>query len=904
MQPGSWAPLAISVSDRAGSAGVEATGTTVAAKLVVTVRSSLVPGGACYADGPTTFTCAGETGGYSTGYTTGGGSLASIAGQGPTVVSYISPLLLTPGATKTLTQYVLAQGAVNTVSVEVVGEAGHGAGSAGRALLAAAQATIETSAGQSGADILVVTGDTSAVQALAAAGAPTGSLADFQYLAPGELPPTATPLGAFRAVVIDEASTSSLSPAQAGALEDYVQAGGTLVVAGGLSWEEGVSGLPAGLLPASASGMVGSSALPALGKMLGMPPLRGPVDLVALRAAPGAETLLSEGTEPLVVSVGHGLGHVVACAFDPAAQPLEGWPGAAALLELVFSPAFAPGFDGMALPYEEGGGVYPVQAGALPRQLVARLGAGTGPGVPVLGTERAGSLVAGYFGHLGDPALPPSPIVLGLALLVYVVAVFVVLRSTLSRPRRRRAAWVAVLPCLAGGVAMLAALTVSTAPWPLLEEAQIAVLAPGSSVGEVSDVGVVQLPSGGEEKVTLGGLPGAQAGLADPLPGQEGGGDGGTATFDIAPGGEPGGAGDQPDAAVLTVWGPRASAPAWAVPGVARLAGRVGAEAELSGGAIEGTVTNQLGVRLEDTYVVAGSGAAAVPVGKLGPGISHTFELAVQPYDQPLPQAFGAAFQAPGPGRASKPAKTGEAAKAAKTGETGETGATGETGGAGESGSLAELVEQLGATYSAQQGGLPVLVAVAKGHLLPPGTRSTVRQAALLELVVVPVPLEGGGQGADRDVPSQLVASSGVTGEATPALGTGSLTLGAGGAFYYEFPTGKEGYRGRLELDLGGAGGWVDGPMVTVSAYDWRREDWALLGVTRAQGEEVAPVPRSLLDMGHALEVRLEAAHGSVEVYGAYPQLLSVAPARAAQRAAERAGQAGTERSSRPGGGG
>ena len=114
----------------------------------------------------------------------------------------------------------------------------------GRRPLARASLVLKATTGRPEPAVLAVTDDPSSVVSLASARAPTGSNVQVQYLGPAELPPTAAPLGIFKAVVIDQANTSGLSPAQAEALGSYVEAGGTLVVTGGLGSLATTAGLP------------------------------------------------------------------------------------------------------------------------------------------------------------------------------------------------------------------------------------------------------------------------------------------------------------------------------------------------------------------------------------------------------------------------------------------------------------------------------------------------------------------------------------------------------------------------------------------------------------------------------------------------------------------------------------
>ena len=116
-----------------------------------------------------------------------------------------------------------------------------------------------------------------------------------------------------------------MSPGQAQALEGYVEAGGTLLVAGGLDWEATTAGLPARLLPGTPAGSVSSWSLPELAALLRTTPVPGKVDLVGLRPRDRATDILVQGKSPLALEGTYGRGHVVLSAFDPAAVPLSTW---------------------------------------------------------------------------------------------------------------------------------------------------------------------------------------------------------------------------------------------------------------------------------------------------------------------------------------------------------------------------------------------------------------------------------------------------------------------------------------------------------------------------------------------------------------------------------------------------
>ena len=148
-----------------------------------------------------------------------------------------------------------------------------------------------------------------------------------------------------------------LSPAQSSALEGYVDAGGTLVVAGGLGWSADTAGLPVGLLPAAVQGIGPPMALPALADLVDAPPPPDQTDVDVLRLSTGSSATMSERRTPLAVQASRGAGQVTFSAFDPAAAPLASWPGTPAVLSRLFASAYQEVYYGQ--PSSFGGGLVP-----------------------------------------------------------------------------------------------------------------------------------------------------------------------------------------------------------------------------------------------------------------------------------------------------------------------------------------------------------------------------------------------------------------------------------------------------------------------------------------------------------------------------------------------------------------
>ena len=481
--PGTWVPLSVSVADR-GAADVNG-------QIVVQAPAAQVglstPG--CLSNGPSTFTCLGAEE-YSSNLVP---HQPSPTGTG--TVNYTVPLELVAGTTKQLPLYVVTGAPGQGVSARVEDPSGR--------VLAQAGAPLPVAYGLATPAVLVVTDSPQTVPVLSKMVTPTGAQPQLQYTTPSGLPDMAAPLGAFKAVTIDQADMTAVSPAQIQALQSYVEMGGTLVVAGGLNWRATTAGLPPGLLPGRPTGGVSSVALPGLSHLLGTGPGPGRVDVDGLTVTRGGMQTLTEGKRPLVVEATRGSGHVVLCALDPAAAPLATWPGARTLLSRLFAPAYRPGFYDSPLPYAEAGGVFPVPPSSAPQSVVAKLGGNFDTGSALLSPSAAVSVLASYLGQAPPVTRPPAVSFLGLLLVGYVVVIALVLLAIVGRGRRRALVWAAV-PAIAFLGVLTASLTgIGDGDRPLVQEVRISQLSPGGHLAQVTSLGMVQLPAGGSRRVQL-----------------------------------------------------------------------------------------------------------------------------------------------------------------------------------------------------------------------------------------------------------------------------------------------------------------------------------------------------------------------------------------------------------------
>lgn len=164
-----------------------------------------------------------------------------------------------------------------------------------------------------------------------------GSLVITDSLTASTLPDKAAVLKNFDLIILDNFTTSTLSPNQLSALQTWVNAGGALIVAGGPEWQRTLSSLPSSLLPVTVNG---TATLPAGTHLLpvGGPSARAsgdtvqaPVTVSMATAAVGSETVLASGATPLLVQAHEGQGTVCYMAFDPTLEPIVSWSGAGAL---------------------------------------------------------------------------------------------------------------------------------------------------------------------------------------------------------------------------------------------------------------------------------------------------------------------------------------------------------------------------------------------------------------------------------------------------------------------------------------------------------------------------------------------------------------------------------------------
>ena len=173
-----------------------------------------------------------------------------------------------------------------------------------------------------------------------------------------EMPGDIKTLEGFDVLVVSNFDTSSLTAEQAGALESWVENGGTLVLGMGVNWEKVYNSLPAALRKFSVTGVKSAPPPEKLSDFSGTGFSGGlkldmatgdtgfdyvPEQKEAEAAAGEAElngkgpvmipglhkndVLVGDGNEPVVVKYVHKEGRILFLAFDPGMEPFAGWDG-------------------------------------------------------------------------------------------------------------------------------------------------------------------------------------------------------------------------------------------------------------------------------------------------------------------------------------------------------------------------------------------------------------------------------------------------------------------------------------------------------------------------------------------------------------------------------------------------
>lgn len=158
-------------------------------------------------------------------------------------------------------------------------------------------------------------------------------------LALADLPDRVEGLRSLNTLVINALDTSVLTTEQQTALETWVRQGGRLVIGGGASARQALSGLPASLAPLDAIEVAEVQALPGLETFAKAEAVRVPGPfVVAAGEGPGARRLAGEAELPLVLEWAVERGFVNFVALDLATSPFDAWVGTGSFWEALLSP--------------------------------------------------------------------------------------------------------------------------------------------------------------------------------------------------------------------------------------------------------------------------------------------------------------------------------------------------------------------------------------------------------------------------------------------------------------------------------------------------------------------------------------------------------------------------------------
>ena len=147
--------------------------------------------------------------------------------------------------------------------------------------------------------------------------------------APGEVADRWQGLVAADLVVLGDISERDLTPEQQTALRDYVAAGGSLVITGGVNWNRLTTPFFADMLPVRVTGGRTASEASALRQFVHRAgPTGSQFGYCAATPKPGAKVLAGSQAVPLIVSGTKGAGRVLFTAFDPSLPPFRAWEGA------------------------------------------------------------------------------------------------------------------------------------------------------------------------------------------------------------------------------------------------------------------------------------------------------------------------------------------------------------------------------------------------------------------------------------------------------------------------------------------------------------------------------------------------------------------------------------------------
>jgi len=324
--------------------------------------------------------------------------------NGPPIgsVIYQAHVSVPSGATKHLKTYLVEDQAPTTVSARIVQN--------GQVL-----ASSDAQSGTAAAVLIGVLSDQATALDNFAAVHPDGLAASVAHLTLEDISDSPILLRAFDLLAIDNFATDSLTSAQRGALTDYVQNGGALLLGTGASWRKTLAGVSSTILPISVDGTTTLNSASAIDGLSGVEIATGTVN-------PGSSAWLAEGARPLLAEKLVGTGIVTLATFDWNQAPVAGSTAADTLLrQVLVRTLFSPG-AGQGMFFSKGGGF----------------------GIGGLGSTAERSNAVGQ-ALTSLPALDlPSLLVIGILVLAYVLFVGPINYFVLRALNHRALAWVTV----------------------------------------------------------------------------------------------------------------------------------------------------------------------------------------------------------------------------------------------------------------------------------------------------------------------------------------------------------------------------------------------------------------------------------------------------------------------------
>jgi hypothetical protein len=320
--------------------------------------------------------------------------------------NYQVSIALANGARKQVTMYLPLYFDAQNVTVKLLDSSGHNVGSQTAALTPLTPGDVF---------IGILSDQSSGFSSLSALPLPTqGGSIVLDFLNANTMPTMAAALKNFNIIVLDDFTTTNLSTIQLNALQNWMNQGGSLILAGGPEWHRTLGTLPAGLAPIQ---VYGSSTIPA-GTVL-LPPggsvapgsrqhnvpatVHSSVSISTATLIPHgndgkSEVILASPTAPLIVQTHQEQGTIIYLAFDPTLEPILGWQG----VSLLWNSLLLRSLGDQLLPHS---GISP------------GLGTSTQQVQPILANR-----MSGFLQSLLPSSIPPPWRTLGILLVCYILA--------------------------------------------------------------------------------------------------------------------------------------------------------------------------------------------------------------------------------------------------------------------------------------------------------------------------------------------------------------------------------------------------------------------------------------------------------------------------------------------------